>query len=200
MATKARNSVSRLPAGAWYALLAATVLAMCGCAASPSASSVPAAPAAGSANRPDGEGYAGVGELLVRIGVPQEGPGWTQTVTDTLSISRKHERAYVEIRYQGLDDLGRAVFERRDGDALASAAPNTVLPTSAKGAVLAPSAPVPGPADVDASLGNGVIAPPATPNTRDIAMDLRLSRQLHIQGKIVEVVEATATGVVFRLY
>jgi len=162
--------------------------------------SAPLPPTAGTANRPDGEGYAGVGELLVRIGVQEGGPSWTETLGETVSPGRKHERAYVEIRYQGLDDLGRAVFERRDGDALASAAPNTVLPTSAKGAVLAPSAPVPGPADVDASLGNGVIAPPATPNTRDIAMDLRLSRQLHIQGKIVEVVEATATGVVFRLY
>jgi len=160
--------------------------------------SAPLPPTAGTANRPDGEGYAGVGELLVRIGVQEGGPSWTETLGETVSPGRKHERAYVEIRYQGLDSLGRAVFERRDGDALAAAAPNTVLPTNAKGTVLVPSAP---PAAAgDANPGNGAIASPATPNTRDIAMDLRLSRQLHIQGKIVEVIEATASGVVFRLY
>jgi hypothetical protein len=180
------------------ALLAAAALVLCGCAASPMSASAPLPPAAGTANRPDGEGYAGVGELLVRIGVQQGGPSWAQTITDTVSFNQKRERAYVEIRYQGLDNLGRAVFERRDGDALAAAAPNTVLPTTARGTVLAPAAPAaPG---GDDNLASGAIAPPATPNTRDIAMDLRLSRQLHIQGKIVEVVEATASGVVFRLY
>jgi len=160
--------------------------------------SAPLPTAPGTANRPDGEGYAGVGELLVRIGVQEGGPGWTDTLSDAVSVGRKRERAYVEIRYQGLDSLGRAVFERRDGDALAAAAPNTVLPTTAKGTVLAP--PAPAAAGGEASSGNGTIAPPAAPNTRDIAMDLRLSRQLRIQGKIVEVIEATASGVVFRLY
>lgn len=179
------------------ALAGLAVLALAGCAASPLASSAPAAPPAGTANRPDGEGYAGVGELLVRIAVPQGGPGWAAPITENLPLG-KRERAYVEIRYQGLDTLGRAVFERRDGDALAAAAPNTVLPVTARGTVLAPAAPAtPG---GEAAMGNGSIAPPVTPNTRDIAMDLRLTRQLHIQGKIVEVVEATASGVVFRLY
>jgi hypothetical protein len=184
-----------LPA-AMAALLVAALLGMGGCASSPMASAAPVPPAAATANRPDGEGYAGVGELLVRIGVQQEGPNWAESLTAGLT-DRKRERAYVEIRYQGLDSLGRAVFERRDGDALAAAAPNTVLPTTAKGAVLAPVATV---APADASGGYSAIAAPVTPNTRDIALDLRLSRQLHIQGKIVEVLEATASGVVFRLY
>jgi hypothetical protein len=185
----------RLPA-AMAALLVAAFLGMGGCASSPMASAAPVPPAAATANRPDGEGYAGVGELLVRIGVQQEGPNWVESLAVGLT-DRKRERAYVEIRYQGLDSLGRAVFERRDGDALAAAAPNTVLPTSAKGAVLAP---VPTVVPADASAGHSAIAAPVTPNMRDIALDLRLSRQLHIQGKIVEVLEATASGVIFRLY
>jgi hypothetical protein len=192
--TLVRDEARGAPAG--IALLLAACLALAGCAVSPTEATAPLAPPAGSANRPDGEGYAGVGELLVRIGVQQEGPSWTESLTAGLT-QRKRERAFVEIRYQGLDSLGRAVFERRDGDALAAAAPNTVLPTTAKGTVLAPTAAAV-PADADPAAG--VNAPPATPNTRDIALDLRLSRQLHIQGKIVEVVEATASGVVFRLY
>lgn len=180
-----------------FVLAGLTVLVLGGCAASPLASAAPAAPPAGTANRPDGEGYAGVGELLVRIGVPQGGPSWAAPLTENLPLGHR-ERAYVEIRYQGLDSLGRAVFERRDGDALAAAAPNTVLPVTARGTVLAPAAPAtPG---GEATMGNGSIAPPVTPDTRDIAMDLRLTRQLHIQGKIIEVLEATASGVVFRLY
>ena len=180
------------------ALLLALLLTLAGCAASPTSSAAPLPPAAGIANRPDGEGYAGVGELLVRIGVQQGGPSWTETLTESMALNPKHERAYVEIRYQGLDSLGRAVFERRDGDALAAAAPNTVLPRTAKGTVLAPAAPVAAAADTGSGIGTDNAA--TAPNTRDIAMDLRLSRQLHIQGKIVEVVEATTSGVVFRLY
>ena len=138
------------------------------------------------ANRPEGEGYAGVGELLVRIGVHPEASG----LVDSFS-PRKPERGFVEIRYQGLDSLGRAVFERHDADAFAEGAPAASLPTSARGTAL-----VPAPAAPEAG-GNSA---PAAPNTREIALDLRFTRQLRVQGKIIEVIEATASGVVFHLY
>jgi len=55
---------------------------------------------------------------------------------------------------------------------------------------------VPAPAAPEAG-GNSA---PAAPNTREIALDLRFTRQLRVQGKIIEVIEATASGVVFHLY
>ncbi len=123
------------------------------------------------ANRPDGEGYAGVGQRLVRIGVPGGDGSWYQNLA-----GKKSERAAVELWYKGLDSGGRALFERRDVDALA-------------GTSDAPKAP----AQTDA-------AAPTDPNTREIVLDMRLARQLHIQGKIIEILEATSSGVVFRLY
>jgi hypothetical protein len=162
-------------------LAAATLAALAGCAGL----GVPAAPSAAT-NRPDGEGYAGVGELLVRIGTQQEGSGLMESL-----VPRKRERAVVEIRYQGLDGAGRAVFERHDADALSESAPGGTLPTSAKGTILVPAAAAP---------ESGNPTPAMAPNTRDIAIDLRLGRQLRVQGKIIEVIEATASGVVFRLY
>jgi len=132
-----------------------------------------------SVNRPDGEGYAGNGELLVRIGLRQgDSLGWIG------SLAGHHngaERATIEIRYLGLDSLGRAVFERRDADALAAAPART--PGAA--ALAGTSAP----ADS-----------PDGPNVRQITLDLRMARQLRVQGKIIEVIEAAASGVVFRLY
>lgn len=131
------------------------------------------------ANRPDGEGYAGVGELLVKIHVLEDHGGWTDPLA-----TRKHERASVEIRYLGLNSTGRAVFERHDVDALAGA------PGPAK---TAPAA-----AALDSDAGTSTATLPA--DTRQILLDLRLARQIRVQGKIIEILEASASGVVFRLY
>ncbi len=117
-------------------------------------------------NRPAGEGYAGVGELVLQISVP--GGHWY----DGLIPGEK--RASVEIRYLGIDDAGRAVFERHDVDVLAG------RPVAADtGAGIARSGPI---------------------DTRRIAIDLRTTREIHVQGKIIDVLEASPSGVVFRLY
>ena len=129
------------------------------------------------ANRPDGEGYAGVGELIVRIRVMGQNTGWF----DRLMPPSKNARATVELRYLGINSAGRAVFERRDLDNLAGA---PVVSTPAAGSGLEP----------------GTTAAGLPPDTRDILLDLRLARQIRIQGKIIEIVEASDTGVVFRLY
>ena len=88
-----------------------------------------------------------------------------------------HERSAVELRYLGLDSYGRALFERHDVDSIAGAG----------------QSPAPAPGTEAAPAGAGA-------DTRQIALDLRLVRQIHIQGKIVEVLEATRSGVVFRIY
>ncbi len=124
------------------------------------------------ANRPGGEGYAGVGERLVQIRVPSDSGHWWQ-----VEPKAKRERASVEISYVGLDSAGRAVFQRHDIDALAGA---PVLDKSAGAA---------------GGEGTGLAA-----NTRQIVLDLRLSRQIRVQGKIIEIIEATSSGVVYHLY
>jgi hypothetical protein len=131
-------------------------------------------------NRPDGEGYAGRGELVLRIGMP-DGPGALLPIPVPGIDAKKTERAYVELRYLGLDALGHAVFLRHDADALAG------VPARLAGPAPAPDADAEG-------------APADPPDTRRIALDLRRTRQIAIQGKVIEVIEATPSGVVFRLY
>lgn len=128
------------------------------------------------ANRPDGEGYAGVGELIVRIRVMEDKGGWFEGL-----VPRKNTRATVELRYLGFNSAGRAVFERRDVDHLAGV-PAASTPAAAS----------------DTDTGGAAAGLPR--DTRDILLDLRLARQIRIQGKIIEIVEASDTGVVFRLY
>lgn len=153
-----------------WAVLAVLLLAGCGSIAQPSIVS----------NRPNGEGYAGAGELVVRIGqMRQEGFGGLFAGGDT----RRRERAYVELRYVGLDAYGRAVFRRHDVDSIAGKPDPQALE------------PAPTPAE-----GAQAEAPTLPPDTRDIVIDLRRARQIHIQGKVVEILEATSSGVVFNLY
>jgi len=128
------------------------------------------------ANRPDGEGYAGVGELIVRIRVLGDNTGWFEAL-----MPRRTTRAFVELRYRGFNPAGRAVFERRDVDNLAGA-PVGSRPAAAS----------------DTEAGSAGASLP--PDTREILLDLRMARQIRIQGKIIEIVEASNSGVVFRLY
>ena len=129
-----------------------------------------------SISRPEGEGFAGRGELVLRIGMPAGGGISIPGVS-----SQKPERASVELRYLGLDATGRAMFERHDIDTLAGA-------------------PVPPSTESGAGEANAQTAGPTAPDTRQIVLDLRLTRQIRIQGKIIEILEATPSGVVFRIY
>lgn len=134
-------------------------------------------------NRPEGEGYAGAGALLVRIGLVQE--RWNPLES---AFRRPQERGSIEIRYVGLDPSGRAVFQRHDSD-LAAGAP---VPVAAR-----PAAGEAGPQSGESPAG---LASAAPADTREIVLDLRLTRQIRVQGKIIEVLEATPSGVVFRLF
>jgi len=138
---------------AWF-LSAGLVLLLASCASdAPGAHKVVA-------SRPDGEGHAGKGEMVLRLQV------YAQDASGTFRwLAGRTEQANVEILYQGLDDEGRAVFERRDFDRAAA---------------------------LDG-------AHPAQ-TTRQIAIDLRTSRLLQVQGKVIEVREAAPSGVVFRIY
>lgn len=135
-------------------------------------------------NRPDGEGYAGRGELVLRIGAAPAGGSFFSLATLTGASAQSSEHSAVELRYAGIDSLGRAVFQRRDNDAYAGPPEPAKIP--AGGADLSAKAAVP--ADAEA------------PDTRKIVLDMRLTRQIHIQGKTIEILEATPSGVIFRVY
>jgi len=152
---------SLLPAPLFAALVCLQLLGAC---------ALPGEAPAARASRAPGEGFAGVGERVLQISVPDSGGSWYQGI-----FGSKPLRSTVDLRYMGLDSAGRAVFLRHDGD-LRAEAPDARAATPAGAAAL------------------------ADPRTQEIVLDLRLARQIHVQGKIVEVIEATNTGVVFRLY
>jgi hypothetical protein len=130
-------------------------------------------------NRADGEAYAGTGTTMLRLGLMQNR---SNPLVDL--IRGREERGYIELRYAGLDAAGRAVFVRHDVDPVAD--PRKAPPRPATG----PTGPDEGPTAV----------PAAPADTREIVLDLRLSRQIRIQGRTIEILEATAAGVVFHLY
>jgi hypothetical protein len=139
-------------------------------------------------NRPDGEGYAGRGELVIRL-VASDHDGVLPLPLAIPGLAQhKTERSTVELRYLGLDEQGRAAFQRHDVDTLAGP---PQLPAGEAAAV---------PAELGSASASHGAAASDPPDTRRILVDLRLSRQIQIQGKIIEIVEATASGVVFRIY
>ena len=112
------------------------------------------------ASRADGEGHAARGELVLRLKV------YSPSAAGYFAwASGREERATIEIRYAGMDDAGRALFDRHDLDRAA------VEPGTATGGA-----------------------------DHRLTVDLRTTRQIRLQGKIIEILEADPSGVVFRLH
>ena len=131
-----------------------------------------------SANRPDGEAYAGKGEIVLRLSMSAGDANLLQQVhTDLGKV--KPEMAHTELRYEGLDSSGNAVFSRRDVDLLAKAA--------------APSSDAKARGEVHENIED-------SRNVEEIVVNLRVKRQIHIQGRTIEILDAHPEGVVFRLY
>jgi hypothetical protein len=168
-------------AAAWATGLAALVavalpLGLTGCAGSAierdsSVSKV-------NANRPDGEAYAGKGEVVLRLSMSGPDANVVQQLRSTLGKVRP-ETARMELRYEGLDSSGHALFSRKDVDVLAD----------------------PHAEHREAEVhGEGRPSDGPGKNTQELVVNLRVQRQIHIQGRTIEILDAHPEGVVFRVY
>jgi hypothetical protein len=147
-----------------------------------------------SVNRPENrEVYASIGDVLVKVTLRESLPNLFGKPD---IFGRKRDRGFVEIRYMGLTDNGRAVFRRRTVDIYSN---ETTMSRSniryGTGTVTAA-----GNTAYVSTMSTG--AAPATvqalpPDTIETVMDLAQNRLMTVDNRLIEILSADSGGVRF---
>ena len=149
-----------------------------------------------SINQPENrETYVSVGDVLVKV-----------TLRDSLPnafggadiFGRKRDRGFVEIRFMGLADKGRAVFRRRTVDIYSNET------TMSRSGLRVGSATVQSNGTSASITGYTVGGERATvealpPDTIEFALDLSKNRIVTVEDRQIEILEADTGGVRFKI-
>jgi hypothetical protein len=145
-------------------------------------------------NRPENtEIYTSIGDVLVKVNLRESLPN----IFGKPDIwGRKRDRGYVEIRFMGLTDDGRAVFRRRSVDIYSNETTMTRTPMySGSGNVT-----VTGNTAHVSTFGIGTAGATVEalpPDTVEFALDLSQYRTITIEDRVVEILSADPGGVKF---
>lgn len=145
-------------------------------------------------NRPENrEIYSSVGDVLVKVSLRESLPNLFGKPD---IFGRKRDRGFVEIRYVGLTDDGRAVFRRRSVDIYSNETTMSRTPIysgSSNVTVTGNTAHV-------STFGMGpasATVQPLPPDTFEFALDISKNRTITIEDRVVEVLSADPGGVRF---
>ena len=147
-------------------------------------------------NRPENqEIYASIGDVLVKVNLRESLPN----IFGKSDIwGRKRDRGFVEIRFMGMTDDGRAVFRRRSVDIYSNETTMTRTPMySGSGNVS-----VTGNTAHISTFGIGTAGATVEalpPDTVEFALDLSKNQIITIEDRIVEIRSADPGGVRFLI-
>jgi len=155
------------------------------------------------ASRAAGEAFASVGDVVLHVNVSDNLPNAFGRAD---LFGRRRDRGFSELRYLGLAPDGRAVFQRRDIDIATNETVFSRMPNSSfvgaqgqagftgnrfgsqgnAGWIASGSSIAPTPADIQ-----------LVPSGGQFAIDLSQGRRVTIQGRAIDIVEATGAGIRF---
>jgi hypothetical protein len=145
-------------------------------------------------NRPENqEIYASIGDVLVKVSLRESLPNLFGKPD---IFGRKRDRGFVEIRFMGMTDDGRAVFRRRSVDIYSNETTMTRTPMySGSGNVT-----VTGNTAHVSTFGIGTAGATVEalpPDTVEFALDLSKNRIITVEDRVVEIRSADPGGVKF---
>jgi hypothetical protein len=147
-------------------------------------------------NRPENiEIYSSIGDVLVKVNLRESLPN---AFGKPDVFGRKRDRGFVEIRFMGITDDGRAVFRRRTVDIYSNETTMTRTPIySGSGNVT-----VTGNTTHVSTFGigtAGATVEPLPPDTVEFALDLSKYRLITIEDRVVEILSADPGGAKFTV-
>jgi hypothetical protein len=147
-------------------------------------------------DRPENkETFVSVGDVLVKVRLRESLPN---AFGGADIFGRKRDRGFIEIRYMGLAEDGRAVFRRRTIDIYTNETTMTRMQPrwgSGKVTVEENSARISG-----FSLGSDRAAvEPLPPDTIEFALDLANNKLITVEDRVIEVSSADAGGVKYLI-
>jgi hypothetical protein len=149
-----------------------------------------------SINRPENrESYASVGDVLVKVTLRESLPNAFGRAD---VFGRKRDRGFVEIRFMGLSDDGRAIFRRRTVDIYSTET------TMTRSGLRYGTARVEPDGNGASITGYSVGGQQATvqalpPDTIEFALDLSKNRIVTVEDRVIEILEADAGGAKFKI-
>ena len=170
--------------------IAIAMTIMCACLTPDAAS----AKQSSSINRPENsEAYSTIGDVLVKVTLRESLPN---AFGGADIFGRKRDRGFVEIRYMGLTEDGRAVFRRRSADIYSNETTMSRTPmrigsgrVTAVGNTAYISTVTTGPATATVQV--------LPPDTFEIALDLSKSNIMTVEDRVIEILSADSGGVRF---
>jgi hypothetical protein len=147
-----------------------------------------------SINRPENkETYSSIGDVLVKVGLRESLPN---IFGKPDLFGRKRDRGFVEIRYMGMTEDGRAVFRRRSVDLLSNETTMSRTPFYTGSATVT----VTGNTAHISAYGMGpsqATVEALPPDTVEFALDLSKSRIITVEDRLIEIESADPAGVKF---
>ena len=143
----------------------------------------------------DEEVYTSVGDNLVRVTIKEALPN---AFGGADIFGRKREKGFVEIRFMGITEDGRAVFRRRSVDVVSnettmsrsqSLFPGSSVNQSGSGANAA--------IIIEGNDGAGMEVLP--PNTIEFALDIAKHKTITIENYLIQILSADPGGVSFTI-
>jgi hypothetical protein len=147
-----------------------------------------------SINRPENkETYTSIGDVLVKVTLRESLPNLFGKPD---IFGRKRDRGFVEIRYMGLTDDGRAVFRRRSVDIYSNETTMSRTPIYRGSGTIT----VTGNSAHISTFGTGPTSSTVEalpPDTIEFALDILKNRVITIEDRLIEILSADPGGVKF---
>ena len=138
---------------------------------------------------------ASVGDQVIRVERTEDMPN---LVGRASIMGRQRPRGFVEVRYLGLNAFGNPRFWRRDMDVMSTQT------TVSESGVSMGTRTIQRTGNVQTEVGAGVrpgpgIIIPMPPDTTEFSIDLREGNLLTVQGRVIEIISATASLLKYRV-
>lgn len=139
--------------------------------------------------------YTSVGDNLIRVTIKEPLPN---AFGGSDIFGRKREKGFVEVRFMGMTEDGRAVFRRRSVDVVSnettmsrsqSLMPNSTINQSGSGANAA--------IIIEGNDGAGMEVLPA--NTIEFALDIAKHKTITVENYLIQILSADPGGISFTI-
>lgn len=143
----------------------------------------------------DRETFVSVGDVVVKVTLRESLPN---AFGGADIFGRKRDRGFIEVRFMGITDDGRAIFRRRTVDIFSNETTMSRSGMRFGNATITPNG------DGATVTGQSYGAPSATvealpPDTIEFALDLSKSRIITAENFSVEILNADSSGVKFKV-
>ena len=141
------------------------------------------------------EVYASVGDNLIKVTIKEALPN---AFGGSDIFGRKREKGFVEIRFMGMTEDGRAVFRRRSVDVISNETTMSRSQSTTSGSTVNQSG-TGGNAAVIIEGNDGPVMEVLPPDTIEFAQDITEHKTITVENYLIQILSANPGGISFKI-